>query len=94
MSVEDTQVVYKYQVFVGDEITIPWGHGTRLTAAIADANSVTFWCVHLSPLTISSKRTIGVVGTGQLFPSWWEVLATSRDDRTGLVWHVVGAVIA
>lgn len=88
----DFQVVYKYRVGVGGEIRVPWGFGSRITGAVADAGGVTFWCVHRAPENLTAKREIGIVGTGSYFAPWLEVLATSRDESSGLVWHLVGAV--
>lgn len=87
------QVVYKYRVNVGSEIQVPWGAGSRVTGAVADADGVTFWCVHINPDSLTMKREVGIVGTGSYFAPWLEVLATSRDEQSGLVWHLLGAVV-
>lgn len=83
------QVIYKYWAAVGEHTRIPWGTGTRCTAAEADAGGLTFWCVHVGQIPIK-LRTVAVIGTGHPFPSTMDVLATSRHSETQLVWHLIG----
>lgn len=80
------QIIFKYRAEADRDVLIPWGAGTRVTGAEADAAGLTFWCVHVG--IPAGTRLVAVVGTGHPFPASNDVLATSRDRDTQLVWHL------
>jgi hypothetical protein len=84
------QVVYKYNVKVGDECVVPWPRDTWVSHSKVDhgGRSVTFWCVHSLPLGVVQRR-VQVMPTGMSFSALLEVVSTAVDDATGLVWHLV-----
>ena len=91
------QVVYKYQIKIGDSLQVFWPPGTRVThsrVAPDDTRAVEFWLAHTTPTRDPNMDELwlvdlGIYATGQVIPGKFEVVSTCCDPNHPLVWHLV-----
>ena len=91
------QVVYKYQIMVGDSLQVYWPPGTRVTlsrVALDDTRAVEFWLAHTKPTGERDLDELWMVdmdiyATGQPIPGNFDVVSTCCDPINPLVWHLV-----
>lgn len=87
---QDLRTVWKYEVQVGEDVTIGWPTGARVTHAVAtDVDTVTFWAVLRPSLApADTQATFRLVGSGHPIPEGWEIDATAPVWGAPLVWHL------
>jgi hypothetical protein len=92
------QVVYKYQITIGDSLQLYWPPGSHVTLSrVAPGNNrrtVEFWLTHTTPTSDPNLNDLWLIdmdvyATGQPIPGNFDVVSTCVDDHLGLVWHLV-----
>ena len=92
------QVVYKYQIKIGDSLQVFWPPGTRVTLSRVvgsdETYAVEFWLAHTTPTRDPNMDELwlvdlGIYATGQVIPGRFEVVSTCVDPANPLVWHLV-----